>query len=294
MEGTVSDSSGQVIMAKTVSNGTHNSPFDFRTSTGLDTHLAFVKSDSSGHEYLYSSKTLSLNCWYHVAVTVNNNDCNFYVDGVVTGKWGSGFTKPASGNSKPAYIGRRDNGLYFDGTIDEVQIYNRALSAEEIQSLMHTRPDADDASLVGYWDFHDGEGQVAADMSGYGNHGQLGSTPDVDTNDPAWVTSDAPVGICTLEGIVERNLSDVKNRKLSILEQLYETMLQEQALWDYMDTVFKDRDFGDTDKGDVAKAKQKIMGAVQHEEQAGAAIDRSLDKLVDAMDALGLEPVSQQ
>jgi len=32
-------------------------------------------------------------------------------------------------------IGRRDDGLYFNGVIDEVMLFDRALSAEEIQQL---------------------------------------------------------------------------------------------------------------------------------------------------------------
>jgi len=180
--------------------------------------------------------------------------------------------------------------LYIDGLIDDVRIYDRALGATEIQTMMHTQPDADDLSLVAYWDFDDGAGQTAYDVSGNGHNGTLGSTPDADDSDPVWIESDAPVGICSLEGIVQRNLTEVRNKKRSILEQLYETMTQEENLWDYMDTVFADRDFGETNQGDVAKAKQKIMGAVQAEEQAKTTIDQSLDKIDDAMDALDIEP----
>ena len=35
-------------------------------------------------------------------------------------------------------IGRRTGGYYFNGIIDEVRIYNRALSATEIQTDMNT------------------------------------------------------------------------------------------------------------------------------------------------------------
>jgi len=193
----------------------------------------------------------------------------------------------------PMYIGclLKNTGLYgfADGIIDDVRIYNRALSAEEVQWLMHTRPDIGDPNLVGYWGFDEGEGQVAGDYAVYGNDGQLGSTPDEDNNDPVWVASDAPVGICSLEGIVERNLSDVWDTKVSILEQLYEVIAKEQALLDYMDEKFADRDFGDTSKGDIAKAKQKIMGAIQQETKAQTAVDQSLDKIDAAMDTLGIE-----
>jgi hypothetical protein len=56
-----------------------------------------------------------------------------------------------------------------------------------------------------------------------------------------------------------------------------------------MDAKFKNRDIGDLGNGDVAKAKQKVMGAIQAEGQAGTAIDQSIDKIGEAKDALGIE-----
>ena len=53
--------------------------------------------------------------------------------------------------------------------------------------------------------------------------------------------------------------------------------------------MFKSGEIGDLKKGDVVKAKQKIMGAIQQEEQAETAVDNSIDKLDDAMDTLGIE-----
>ena len=284
-----SDASGQVIAAKTITRGAYNNPFDFRTSTGLVPRLTLVRADSSGHEYLYSAEHLSLNCWHYVAVTVNNNDGNFYVDGLITDKSGNGFTKPASGNSKPVYIGRRDDGLYFDGSIDEVAIFNRALSAEEIQMLMHIRPDYSEPNLVLYLDFDEGEGQVAYDSSLCGNDGTLGSTSGVDDNDPEWIESGAPVGICTLDGLVERNLTDILDRKLNILDELAIVLGKEDALLDYMDDAFHNGELDNLNKGDVVKAKQKIHSAIQQEEQAETAVDQSIDKLDDALNTLGIE-----
>jgi hypothetical protein len=40
--------------------------------------------------------------------------------------------------------------------------------------------------LVAEYLFDEGRGQVLCDYSGNGNHGQLGSTPQADTNDPLW------------------------------------------------------------------------------------------------------------
>lgn len=44
-----------------------------------------------------------------------------------------------------------------------------------------------DFPLTGYWPLNEGKGQVVRDWSGNGNHGQLGSTPGVDANDPSWI-----------------------------------------------------------------------------------------------------------
>ncbi len=177
----------------------------------------------------------------------------------------------------------------LNGKIDELVIYDRALSAEEVRSLMHTRPDTDDPNLVVYYDFDEGKGQVAGDSSGNGNDGQLGHTLDIDNSDPNWTDSIPPVGICSVEGVVERNLLNVLGMKSDVLDILNAAIGKEEALWEYMDTVFKDRNFGNTSKGDVVKAKQKIMGAIQQEEQAEAAVDNSIGKLDDALDTLGIE-----
>lgn len=237
---------------------------------------------------------LTAKTWQHVAVTYDGSTSTFYVNGVNTGE----------DNSCSGDLPDTDNDIYigysysyttsgtgghrpFDGSIDEVAIYNRALSAEEIRVLMHTRPDTDDPNLVGYWAFDEGEGQVAYDLSPYGNDGQLGSTAEVDDNDPNWVDSDAPVGICTLDGLVERNISNVLDLKLEILDLLNIALGKEYALLDYMDEAFHNGEFDNLNKGDVVKAKQKIFSAIRNEEQAETAVGQSIEKLDDSLSVLG-------
>jgi RHS repeat-associated protein len=74
--------------------------------------------------------------WHHVAVTFSGTTSSLYVDGVagtsVTGTSGSRLTSSVLDRR----IGSRAGGLNrFDGTIDDVRIYNRALSASEMQQL---------------------------------------------------------------------------------------------------------------------------------------------------------------
>ena len=171
--------------------------------------------------------------------------------------------------------------------VDDVCVYNRALTAEEIQLLTHTRP-AGEPNLVAYWDFDEGEGQAAEDSSANGNDGTLGSTEEVDDNDPNWTDSIPPVGICTLDGLVERNISNVLDIKAEILDLLNIALGKEDALLDYMDEAFHNGEFDNLSKNDVVKAKQKILSAIQQQEQAETTIGQSLEKLNDALDALDI------
>ncbi len=141
--------------------------------------------------------------WYHGAMTyddLGDRKIRIYINGTEQSYF---HRQPASGTmaSNPSVhvaIGNRiGGGRDFGGSVDEVSIYNRALSPEEIQANMHILLSGDEPNLIAYWDFDEGEGQITYDLSGNGNDGQLGSTPNPDNSDPAWAESDAPVGICT-------------------------------------------------------------------------------------------------
>ena len=73
--------------------------------------------------------------WYHFMGVYDGANITTYVDGVplgtVTTKTGN---ITAAGNGL-VYIAKRDDGYYFNGTLDDVRVYNRALSVAEIQQL---------------------------------------------------------------------------------------------------------------------------------------------------------------
>jgi hypothetical protein len=131
-----------------------------------------------------------LDTWYCVAAVQNSSYGAVYIDGILDSL--SNNPESYSGDTPDTIrIGNRADGLvsyYFDGIIDNVAIWNRALSVEEIQASMHTKLTGDQDGLVAYWDFDEGEGEIACDSSGNGNDGTLVGA--------AWVESDAPVGSC--------------------------------------------------------------------------------------------------
>src|SRR6185369_7556516 len=77
--------------------------------------------------------TMSANTWYHVAVVEDGTTWTGYVNGIGVGSATQSF---GSTTGLPLNIGSSTGSAdYFTGDIDEVQIYNRALSAHEVYAL---------------------------------------------------------------------------------------------------------------------------------------------------------------
>jgi hypothetical protein len=74
--------------------------------------------------------------WHHAAIVQDGSVQTYalYVDGV---DQQVPFTLPATTGGGDLWIGGADNGEYFKGLIDEVRIYNRALSPAEIMTLVN-------------------------------------------------------------------------------------------------------------------------------------------------------------
>jgi hypothetical protein len=182
--------------------------------------------------------------------------------------------------------------LSFNGLIDQLAIYDRALSSEEIQANMHDRLTGDEPGLVAYWDFDEGQGQIVYDLSGNGNNGQLGSTPDVDAGDPAWIESDAPIGRCNPYLIATGSTKKALKQKKASLEELEAAIAEEWTAYQALEELLESSDYGELKKGDIITAKQRIHNAIQHQEQAINALEKSINQLEDTLIELGYGPES--
>ena len=76
---------------------------------------------------------ISTNKWWHIVATYDGNNRKIYVNGEV--KKTDGGIGTIKGGSSPFNIGRRYETTteFYNGLIDEVRIYNRALSEGEIK-----------------------------------------------------------------------------------------------------------------------------------------------------------------
>jgi hypothetical protein len=85
---------------------------------------------------LFGSTRLTANTWVHLAATYDGTTQRLYVNGAEVASRAQSGAIQTSAN--PLRIGGSTFGEYFQGRIDEVRIYNRALSVVEIQNDMNT------------------------------------------------------------------------------------------------------------------------------------------------------------
>jgi parallel beta-helix repeat protein len=73
--------------------------------------------------------------WYHVAGTYDGSEMKIYINGEFTGGWVTNISRTTdAGNLQIGALRKPGEESWLNGTIDEVRIYDRALSKEEIQA----------------------------------------------------------------------------------------------------------------------------------------------------------------
>lgn len=84
-----------------------------------------------------STVSLTDGIWYYVAVTGNNNEYKLYIDGVLAAE----SNLPNIPQTSNAFtIGAADGRTpmnFFNGSVDEVRVFNRALSVEQLRYIMN-------------------------------------------------------------------------------------------------------------------------------------------------------------
>lgn len=123
-----------------------------------------------------SNKGLPLNEWTHVALTYSSTTGKLivYVNGKVQSEGSKSLGKINLGvdGNDGFYIGRSyEDSRFFAGEFTECRIWNRALTAEEINAPIHfyeVNPKSD--GLVAYWKCNEGVGSEIKDETGNGNN----------------------------------------------------------------------------------------------------------------------------
>jgi len=99
--------------------------------------LAFYVRDSSNTEYGYATTAVSLNEWTHIVGTFSNGDIIVYKNGSFAAEGNLGAPTIHCNDGSFAIGAEGDGGMSFDGVIDDVRIYDRALSEAEVEAIAH-------------------------------------------------------------------------------------------------------------------------------------------------------------
>ncbi|MCB9232977.1 MAG: T9SS type A sorting domain-containing protein [Bacteroidia bacterium] len=132
--------------------------------------LVFVREvTGSFYQVVSNSNYWQAGKWYHVAGTIHpTQGMSLYIDGVLQNSTHSS-TAASVINNHLTCLGRWGdlNIRFFQGRMDEVRIWNRSLSGQEInENLCDTINPANQSGLIAYWRMNEGTGVVAKDISG--------------------------------------------------------------------------------------------------------------------------------
>lgn len=120
--------------------------------------------------------------WHHVAATFDGTTRSVYVDGILKG---SDVPRPhkVPVRAKNVRIGSTNNGEYFQGSIDDVAIWNRALTQSELVQRQIMPPNPADKDLALFYEFSESGGSSVA-ATGSASYELSGSL----VNGPTWTT----------------------------------------------------------------------------------------------------------
>ncbi len=138
---------------------------------------------------LTSTATIPINAWSHVVAIWQDDaddEVSLYINGVLDSTSTNGVGSATDDSASAQNIGGNAGATTFDGTIDEVRIFNYSLSADEIAVQMNRGRSAaygvgvsdidPRANLVSWWKLDDATGTTAVDPIG-GNSLTLVNTP---------------------------------------------------------------------------------------------------------------------
>jgi hypothetical protein len=167
--------------------GTGTGDYMFLTNNGGGTGVRFAITTGAGEQQINSNMHLPLNTWSHLAVTLSANTGTLYINGNLVGTNTNMTLHPSNlGNTNQNWIGRSQFGAdpFLNATVDDFNIYDRALSQADVATLASGQAGAGD---VADYKFDEAGGATVIDSSGNGRNATIISTGTAATaNTPLW------------------------------------------------------------------------------------------------------------
>jgi len=195
------------LFFKTTQNGAHILSYGTQASNQISA-LGFYNNNlgylGNGSDLTTPSTGYYDGNWHQITMTFDGSTQILYIDGIQKNSritiLNTGTTKLRMGANCYPSIGE-----FFNGLIDEVRIYNRALSPAEVSQLYNYA-----SGPVGYWDFEEKTGTIAKDKSGNNYSGTLGTGNSA----PTWGLGKYGSGL-NFNGNQYINLSNFANKGIS-------------------------------------------------------------------------------
>jgi len=165
----------------------------YTSGNKFNVHLGFASAAFINN--ITSSSSYTLTDWHHVVFTYDQTNVKLYVDGVE--EYSAAETRAIdyaqdSGGSTDFNIGRTAYGYASpaEGLIDEVSLFDSALSSSDITSIYNSGVPNDISSLspVGWWRMGEndgGTGTTITDQGSGGNNGTLTNGPTFSSDVPS-------------------------------------------------------------------------------------------------------------
>lgn len=142
---------------------------DYNGTLGYELSIADqgkLQVNASGSITTSNAGTVPVDQWTHVAFTHEEGNVNLYINGQPVASRNGAPVTPLNGS---IFIGRSQlGGNYFQGSLDEIRVWDRALTLEEIRSGMTKKLKEDHPNyanhLKAYYRFDEGEGTAVADI----------------------------------------------------------------------------------------------------------------------------------
>ena len=164
-----------------LTKGTSNS-FEWSLHTNQTNITNFIIFNTAGNNYrvVGSTTTLLLNKWYYLSAVTNDTNSVLYINGIQEGQSvGVSGTRETDGVSDVMVASREapSTNPRWNGSIDEVRIYNVTLSPTEISMINNSgrfpNSSLPSTGLVLWYPFNENSGNITYDQSGLGLNGNI-------------------------------------------------------------------------------------------------------------------------
>lgn len=191
-----------------------NAGYALRASRLTPDEIEFQIGHSDGSNVKVQYYGISTHTWYHVAGVRSERKLFLYLDGELVASDSSEVVYDVDTDIPLAIgaihkLGIAPTDEYMNGKIDEVRIWDRALSESEIKENMNCFLSGPQPNLLGVYNLNSEAGTMAIDSSDYDNHGSL-------ENGPIWITSLVAQNCVT-------GIDDISPKLISVYPNPFET-----------------------------------------------------------------------